>query len=277
MTTLSLTGLYVYRDVVRLGYPVLESFLSTVDMVDQCVICIDPTSDSESINLVNALASKFPQKVRIVEFTWPIGATGDGSVIGIASNFALAQCRTSHFVNVQADELWSPILMQETRDHWREAVGKGIDCLRFHVLSLEHNMQNEQHGAGYTHSVKLARVCPAIRFEPDAWSLSGCTMLANVAISESSPIVHCHDHFRDHLIDIRFNAANALWTDREKFGHYLQSAETIKSTKDEWFNDPLWTNRESRYSYLLPDFAKWIIGRTSYSIRWELLNGWNKT
>lgn len=275
---LSLCGLFVWRNCVSLGYPVLESFLSAYPMLDEALICVDPTSDIETLRLCSALEQKF-SNVRVIHFEWPMGKVGGGKVIGIATDYALAQVRTTHFVNVQADELYSPPLMEWFADNWKQKAMQGYDCFRFKVLNLEHNAQgyqgggdwNRQLGAGYTHAIKFGKKCPAITFEPDAWSLSGCAMPYNVVESETSPVVHCHDHFRDSLIDLRRTAADALWPD---VPHYGASADRIEGSRQEWWDDPKWTATTSPFESLLPWFAKRLLGRTSYSVDWQLLEEW---
>jgi hypothetical protein len=278
---LKLTGIFCWRRVVELGFVPLESFLSVEQMLDKALICVDPDG-AETMKLVNALASKFPHKIDVVEFEWPIGATGDGSVIGIASNYALQQVRTSHFCNIQADELWNPVLMTWMKGNWRSAVAIGYDCMEFKVLHLQHNMQEfqgggaweRQDGAGYVNAIKFGKVCPDIIFSHDAWSLEGCALKGFVDLSNNSPIVHAHDNFRDHLIALRRNASDALWTDQEKFGHYKASADTIEVTKDDWWNSPKWTATTSPFKGLLPEYAKRLLGRTSYSVDYDLLRSW---
>ena len=98
-----LAGLYVWRNVVRLGYCPLESYLSTRDMIDDAIICVDPTSDDETVELAHRLRD-WDSRVRVVEFVWPIGKiVGDGSLIGVASSFALAQATGEWVINIQAD------------------------------------------------------------------------------------------------------------------------------------------------------------------------------
>jgi hypothetical protein len=283
----SLSGMYVWKSVCDRGYTCLESYLSTRDMVDEVILCVDPTSDDATLNLAKAIEQN-DSKARLVWFLWPKNAPGDGSVIGIASNFALAQVRTTHAVNVQADEVWSPRLMEWTRDNWHNIVRSGYDCMQFKVLSLEHNAQRFQggqtwdgdkvsedwlwqKGSGYNSAVKLARKCPAIKFARDAWSFEECGLTALSKVSLEYPIVHLHDMFRDHLLNLRYTAATEIWTDREKYGHYLQSAENLNNTFDEWYSDMMWTEKVSPFDELLPDVVKPIIGWTKYHPRMELI------
>lgn len=293
MGSFNLTGLFVWKNTVSLGYTCLESFLSAYPMLDEALICVDPTSDKETLKLCDALQEKFPEKVRTVVFEWP-KSTPDGSAIGIATQYAYAQVRTEYAVNIQADECWNPTLMQWTKDYWAEGARKGLECLRFKVLHTEFNAQQFQggdqwngikdmtqgspwqwqKGAGYNTSTKLFKKCPAITISHDGWSVEGCATMYHCAVSDEFPIVHLHDFFRDHYIDIRKNAGYSLWTDQQKYGFYRADADRIEATKEAWWDDPLWTRTTSPFSELLPVFARDLIGKTHYEVRWDLLKEW---
>jgi len=279
---MKLTGLFVFRKVVELGYIPLESFLSVEPILDEAIVCYDPADgDEEEHRLVKALSDKFP-KVRAVEFVWPKKAPGDGSVIGIASNFALAQAAGDFCLNVQADEIYPVALRKYIGNNWRNDAVTGYDSYRIKVLNTEHNVQqyqggNEtsswswQSGAGYNCAIKLFKKCPGIRFAHDAWSMDGCNLFKHLDISETFPIIHCHDMHRDTLVKLRQTAANEIWTDREKFGAYKATADGLEATIGEWYDDPKWTKTYSPFDHLLPDFAKPMIGQTRYVPDYSLL------
>lgn len=279
MSDLGLTGTFIFRNAVSLGYPILESFLSAIGMTDEQIVCADPDSDNETIRLVHVLEEKFPT-VRTVWFRWPIGETGDGSVIGIASSYALAQVRTSHVINVQSDEIYPTELSTHIKENWRSWASIGIECMRLKILNLEHNMQgfqgggnfDWQNGAGYNHSYKMVKKCLNTRYLHDAWSFDHHGFVCgDVTFSEKFPVVHAHDNFRDSLTHLRRVAATEIWTDERLGPMYKKSADDLESSQDQWYNDPLWINTDSPFAYLLPDFAKPILGQTSYRVNYDLL------
>jgi len=274
-----LSGNFIWRNTVSLGYPVLESFLSVVSLLDEAILCVDPESDSETLKLADALVEKFPI-ARRVDFIWPKNAPGNGARIGIASQFGLNQCTSEYVLNVQADELYPPQLSRAIKENWQESAKQGIECFSMKVLNLEHNMQqfqgggdyNWQNGAGYNRAIKLFKKCPAIKFANDGWSMENCGVMAHISVSEAFPVVHAHDNFRDHLVSIRQNAADQIWTDRQNFGHYKQSADTLEATQEQWYNDTKWTATDSPFVYLLPDFAKRLLGKVRYEVDYSLLD-----
>lgn len=296
---MELTALHCWRNVVGLGYLPLESYLSTIDMVDKAIVCYDPTSDEQTLRLVEAMrdSPRYGHKTYIVPFVWPLKqAKGDGSVIGIATRYAYDQAPSAYVINIQSDEVYPVELMETVRDSWRDWVDAGYEAFKFKILHTEHNAQQFQGGeiwdgrkdtdmwlrgglyngkvggAGYDHSFKMIKKCSATKLEHDAWSFAwGGFVCGNVAVSEKFPVVHLHDFHRDHLIDLRRNAADNLWTDRDKFGNYKYDADQIEQTREQWYNSPKWTNPRSPFEELLPDYVRPLIGRTTYVPRLELL------
>ncbi len=278
---MKITSLHVWRDVISKGYMPLESFLSVQRVADECILCVDPEFVGD-LELAYSLADKLSKRVRVIEFAWPKDVLGDGSRIGIASQYALQQVTTEFALNVQADEIYPVMLAEYLHDMWRKYVRLGLDCLNLKVLNLEHNMQQYQggdeqstwrwqSGAGYNTAIKLFRHCPAIRFAHDGWSMDGCAMVYTLPFSLTCPIIHAHDNFRDTLIALRRTAATEIWTDQEKFGHYKQSADHLEATRDEWWNDPKWTNPVAKFHDLLPDYVKPLVGQTHYTVRYDVL------
>ncbi len=295
MGDVRVTGLFVWKSVAMLGYPALESYLSIRDSCDENLICVDPTSDAETLKLVDALVDKFPD-TRRVDFVWP-AKTSDGSAIGIATNFAKAQARGTHVLNVQADEVYSPVLAEWCKTGMRDVLRSGLECIRFKILHTEWNAQRfqggeswdgrkdtdewrrgglfngQKGGAGYNVSVKLGKNCPAVKSAHDGWQWEGCDLWGHATISDEYPIVHLHDMMRDHYIALRKNAGYTLWDDvGGKYEFYKADADRVESTVDQWYNNPVWTQTVSPFDSLLPEVAKRLIGKTHYEVDYSLLS-----
>lgn len=278
-----LTNLYVWKNCVSLGYPVLESVLATIDICDEAIFCVDPTSDADTLKLVDRLCEKYSDKAWRLDFVWPENAAGDGSKIGIATQYAYDNARTKYVLNVQADEAYPVELAEWLKDNWLHVATMGYDGFRIRVVNTEFNAQqyqggdegstwNWQCGAGYNQAIKLVKKCPAIKVAHDAWSFDGVSMMYHVQLSEEFPIIHLHDFARDHYIDLRQNAANTIWTDRVKFGHYAATANSVKATKDAWYNDAKWINTSSPFERYLTDDFKALLGKPRYDVNWSLLD-----
>jgi hypothetical protein len=270
----------------------LESVLATEPMLDKILICYDPESGDETEKLAKAIEDKFPSKTYLVPFVWPSNVAGDGSRIGIATQYGLEQVRTSYVVNVQGDEVWPTELVDVVKENFPIWATKGIEGVRFKVLHLEHNAQfyqgddrnfwfdeqphqpstwNFQSGAGYNVAIKLFKRCPKIKMSHDAWSVENVALLHHCQTSDVHPIVHLHDFFRDSLVDLRQNAAKEIWTDQSKFGNYAVTANAIEESKAKWFDNPLWSKTDSPFIEYINPIARQLLGNLSYKVRWSLL------
>jgi len=271
----SLSGLTTWRNIIQLGYFGLESVLSIMDIVDEFIICADPTSQDDTLKLAHAIANKYP-KVRVVEFEWP-KESSNGSAIGIAHNYALGHVRTTHGLVIQADESWCNQLATSLKTDWQRLVNIGVECIAFKVLHTEFNCSgfqgggdwSKQNGSAYVHAIKFFKKCPAIRFAPDAWSMDGCGPMIGYSPSESYPIIHMHDWFRDTVIERRRSQAEDFWSD---IPHYRATYEAMRDGMGQWkglFEDKKWEQTTSMFDKWLPDNIKRHLGQKIYQVHWE--------
>src|SRR3990172_10530119 len=283
----NLSGLCVWKTVCALGYFPLESMLSIIDICDEIILCVDPTSNDETMPLAEAICRKYP-KTRIVEFAWLKGLP-NGTAIGIASNYALAQARGDFVLNVQADECWSPELTKRVKTLWPQLVSAmGIEAFEFKVLHLEHNGQQlqgggdwqRQKGSAYTHSIKLWRNCPSYPFSPDAWSIQAqgpdgkwdegnVRLKSRIIESEKWPILHLHDFFADTVMERRRVQAEELWPTTP---HYNATYEAMRDGQGQWaglFDSDKWDATTSPFEGLFPENVKRHLGAHSYVVHWE--------
>jgi hypothetical protein len=286
---MKLSALYIWKRVTALGYFGLESFLSTQELSDECILCIDPTSGDDTVPLAEAICKKY-DKARIVLFEWP-KESSNGSAIGIASNYALGHARGDWVLNVQADEVWPAKLTDTIKTLWPTLADFGYDALEFKVLHTEHNAQQfqgggtwqRQLGAGYTHAVKMWKRCGCHRLSPDGWSVQAqgndgkwsehnLRLRFMVAESEKWPILHVHDFFKDTVLERRRVQAEELWGDTP---HYGATYHAMLDGEGQWkglFDSPKWDATRSPFEDLMPDYLRWHLGKHAYAVRWELLS-----
>jgi len=257
---MNLTGLFVWRGVTK-SYLPLESFLLVRDMLDEAVLCIDPTSDDQTADLAYAIADKYPF-ARVVEHVWQTPSVM-GSAIGEASNFALKFVNTDLVVNVQADECWHPELTKWVKDN-KDALDL-FNVFRFSFLHTTYNAQMVQPNAAYPSAEKMARMYSFLRFAPDAWRFEvDNPRLLHVVESDRWKIVHLHHFFRGGLIR---QLENNVWL----FGDENSKREHESMAGDKGFlADPLWGKTDS--SFALPELVRPHLGKLCYEIPWELLS-----
>ncbi len=103
MSKLGISGFTIVRNVISLGYPFIESVRSALPVCDEFIISEGYSSD-RTWEAVQALAEKFPDKIRIRRDRWT-DAADDGEVIARISNLALGDCRGDHCLYLQANEV----------------------------------------------------------------------------------------------------------------------------------------------------------------------------
>jgi hypothetical protein len=101
--TSTISGFTIARNVEALGYPFIESVRAALPLCDEFIISEGFSSD-RTWEAVQALANHFPDKIRIRRDRWS-DSPDNGEVIAHISNRALADCRSSHCLYVQANEV----------------------------------------------------------------------------------------------------------------------------------------------------------------------------
>ena len=239
----------------------LESFLSVKDMLDEAVLCIDPTSNDQTTDLAYAIADKYPF-ARVIEHVWQTPSVM-GSAIGEVSNFALKFVNTELVVNIQADECWYPELTQWVKDN-KDSLND-FNVFRFSFLHTRYNAQEIQSGAAYPVAEKMARMYSFLRFAPDAWRFEVDNQrLLHVVESDRYPIVHLHHFFRDGIVPQLKNNIALFGDENSEIEHWMVS------NNHEFLASSIWDKTDSPFT--LPELMKPLLGRRSYKIRWELLS-----
>lgn len=101
--TPTISGFTIARNVESLGYPFIEAVRAALPICDEFIISEGYSSD-RTWEAVQALAEHFPGKIRIRRDRWS-DEPDNGEVIAHISNRALADCRGSHCLYVQANEV----------------------------------------------------------------------------------------------------------------------------------------------------------------------------
>lgn len=99
----AISGFTIARNVEALGYPFIEAVRAALPICDEFIISEGYSSD-RTWEAVQALAEHFPDKIRIRRDRWS-DEPDNGEVIAHISNRALADCRGSHCLYVQANEV----------------------------------------------------------------------------------------------------------------------------------------------------------------------------
>jgi len=125
----AVSGFTFVRDAERLDYPVKESILSALPIVEEFIVNLGDCTDGTEA-LIESIGSP---KVRIVHTRWDPARFVHGATNADQTNIALDECRSPWCLYLQADELIS----EKDHDRILSAVEKAsrredIDGLLFH-------------------------------------------------------------------------------------------------------------------------------------------------
>ncbi|MCS6819323.1 MAG: glycosyltransferase family 2 protein [Chitinophagales bacterium] len=98
---MQITGFTFVRNAERLYYPVKESILSILPLVDKFIVALG-NSDDNTEALIRSINS---EKIEIFHRTWDERAFVEGKIFADETNFALRQCTGDWCFYLQADEV----------------------------------------------------------------------------------------------------------------------------------------------------------------------------
>lgn len=127
-----ISGFTAARNVVELGYPLIESVLSALPICDEFIISEGYSSD-RTWEAVQALAERFPEKIRVRRDHWS-DAPDNGKVIAAVSNLALADCRSEYCLYLQANEVLHENALTFISALLRRYAGTTVFTLPFYSL-----------------------------------------------------------------------------------------------------------------------------------------------
>jgi glycosyltransferase involved in cell wall biosynthesis len=99
--TVKVSGFTIVKNATLLEYPLVESILSILPIVDEYVVLIGKSED-DTVAKVEAIGSP---KIRIVANEWNDTDRKDGLLFSRLTNLALAECRGRWAFYLQADEV----------------------------------------------------------------------------------------------------------------------------------------------------------------------------
>jgi len=159
-----LSGFSVVRNAVALDYPIVPAIRSILDLCDEVVVNVGPSSDGTR----DLVASIGDPRIRIVDGVWDVRQ--GRLVLSVETNRAMAACRGQWGVYIQADE----VLHEHGVAILRNAVQTANADLRIEGLLVEYvhlygdfdTMATNRHW--YRREVRVVRLGGDIRSFGDA-------------------------------------------------------------------------------------------------------------
>ena len=163
-----ISGFSFARNAVKLDYPLRESLLSVLPLVDELVVAVapgDPDDDTREL-----VASLDDPRVRILDANW------DDARRQLAysdlTNVALDACTGDWCLYIQADEVLHEDDVPVVRSRCAELLGdKRVEGMLFEYLHFFGDYRHVQRGQGwYPREIRLARNGIGVRSVRDAQS-----------------------------------------------------------------------------------------------------------
>jgi glycosyltransferase involved in cell wall biosynthesis len=98
---MKISGFSIVKNAIALEYPVVESVLSLLPLVDEYVVLVGKSEDG-TVDLLRSLGN---DKIRIIEDEWRDEQRHGGELFSRLTNAALAQCTGEWAFYLQADEV----------------------------------------------------------------------------------------------------------------------------------------------------------------------------
>lgn len=98
---MKISAFTIVRNAIILEYPVVESILSILPIIDEYVVLVGKSED-DTLGLIKGIGS---EKIRIVENQWRDDFQKDGLFFSYLTNLALEECKGDWAFGLQADEV----------------------------------------------------------------------------------------------------------------------------------------------------------------------------
>jgi glycosyltransferase involved in cell wall biosynthesis len=98
---MKISAFTIVRNAIILEYPVVESILSILPIVDEYVVLVGKSQD-DTLGLIKGIGS---EKIRIIENEWRDDFQRDGLFFSYLTNLALDECKGDWAFSLQADEV----------------------------------------------------------------------------------------------------------------------------------------------------------------------------
>lgn len=167
---MKLSGFTIVRNADKLYFPIVESILSILPIVDEYIIAIDEgEEDDQTMEKIMSIDS---DKIKIIPRKWSEKSFVESRILAEETNFALSQCSGDWCFYLQADEVI------HEKDHHKiiETCTENVDDLNVDgfLFSYNHFWGDYQHHlpyhGWYRNEIRIVRNDPAIQSIKDAQS-----------------------------------------------------------------------------------------------------------
>ncbi len=161
---MQVSGFTIARNAVRYDYPLRESILSILPLVDEMVVAVGD-SDDGTLELVQSIDS---QKLHIIQTVWDAALRDGGRVLAQQTNLALEACQGDWCFYLQADE----VIHENDLDRISASLRRHDQRYRIDGLSFRYHHFRADYGLRdplpYRRQTRIVRARRGIRSVGDA-------------------------------------------------------------------------------------------------------------
>lgn len=156
------------RNAIRYDYPVVESILSVLPVVDEMLVSVG-NSDDETLQLIRNINSP---KIRIMQSTWDDSLREGGRVLAEETNKALAAIPADFdwCFYIQADEVlherWVQVLKKAMAENLKRKEVQGLLFDYLHFYGSYHYLGDSR--TWYRKEIRIIRNLPGMQSYKDA-------------------------------------------------------------------------------------------------------------
>ncbi|MBX2921952.1 MAG: glycosyltransferase family 2 protein [Chitinophagaceae bacterium] len=167
---MKISGFTMVRNATKLYYPVKESILSILPLVDEFVIALgNCDEDDHTLAEIQSIQS---EKIKIIHTTWNTLQYANGSEYAHQTNIAKAYCSGDWLFYLQSDEVihekYLPVIHERCRELLHNTSVEGLLFEYVHFWGdYKHYLQSH---AWYANEIRIVRNLPDIHSWRDAQS-----------------------------------------------------------------------------------------------------------
>ena len=207
---MSISGVTIIKNGIKLGYPFIESILSILDICDEFIISEGFSDDGTDKILDSAFGNL--DKVKIFRDEWP-ERTG-GRAIAEITDIAVSRAACDWIYYIQADEVVHEDNLPLIRNI--AASRKDFHSAAFSFLHFDGSWDHIVENPSYEWAIRMFRNGYDIRSHRDGWSFDGEVEPVLNCTQDCQPIFHYGWIFRENIKAKQENHAR-LYPENEKY------------------------------------------------------------
>ena len=242
---MSVSGVTIIKNGMKLGYPFIEAVLSILDVCDEIIISEGYSEDGSDIILEEAFLCQ--PKVRIYHDRWQ--PCKSGREIARITDKAVSRASCDWIYYIQADE----IVHESNHAVIRAIANSDINAnsAAFSFLHFQGSWEHVIEKPSYIAAIRMFRNGRNILSHHDGWSFHGDVNPVLDCTSNCKPIYHYGWVFKENIREKKINRA-MLYPDIPGY---------LRTIDDPWFPEP----PEPNFFDSHPAVMKPLIGLNKYS------------